>query len=160
MWVDDSGQEREDIDLCFNALPQFKDDFGFFISNGLIEKIYFDRYEWKMHDTTLAEYFVKIGWDNDYSIKWSPIAAAFGKKGRTLSKLASRYTTHPKGLSERFRKLQRQIEQYRQDLEKARQQEQHDTKLFNTIKNLIEKTENGDIENIRATLGEIRAHLI
>lgn len=166
----------EDISLCFRHFPQFRKDFQKLLSEGIIKRIAFDRYEWTRNYTTLALYFNWIGKceiDNELSKDsitggfWNTIATVFNVKKRTLSNTASRYS-NSKDLKklEKFEKIRKVVKEYRKELEKQEEQkrkdaeqEQNDMETFTAIKTIISNANGDDIKEIRTTFEKIKTVL-
>jgi hypothetical protein len=165
MWIRTIRGEKkgmEDIYRCFEHFDQFYKDYPVLINEGVIRRIDFDHYEWTKSKTSLAEYFKWIGNDKVYVPGgfWKPIATTFRETQRSLSKLAGNNGNSNKPeKSKNFQMIKKIVEEYREKIKQQSKQEQKDRENFNAIKTLIDKTDDHDIENIRAALEKIKAIL-
>jgi hypothetical protein len=87
MWLRGDGKKMEDISRCFMFFSQFRNDIDILIEKGVIKNTAFDHYEWTKSKTSLAEYFIWIGVDNDCVEGgfWAPIAKSFTVKGKPVT---------------------------------------------------------------------------
>jgi hypothetical protein len=168
-------RDSENPLTLFFSFGKFSVDIAILIEKGIIVPIAYhnesrksgvaDKYEWTKSKTSLAEYFKWIGNNEPYVPGgfWAPVENIFlidGKpiKRGSLRRLAGNNANWLKpDESKDFTEIKKIVEEYREKVEKQKEEQKTLLDKFQSIEKIIINTEKtGDIETLRAVKEKIK----